>query len=139
MTFWLIFALVCVVMFWYGLEFSETSGRTLLRRILKASRYAGVIVLFVLAGFLAILLHGWALSVLWGWFVVPIFKVPQLTIPLAIGIVTTVQLVVRQDYSAAIALYRDAPVGDSVARFVSDALLGPVSAVGFGWVVTQFL
>lgn len=33
----------------------------------------------------AYILHGWVISLIWGWFVVPIFHVPEINIATAIG------------------------------------------------------
>jgi len=35
---------------------------------------------------LLIVIQGWVISTLWGWFIVPTFGLPELTIPIAMGI-----------------------------------------------------
>lgn len=40
----------------------------------------------LLLSVLSTILHGWVLSILWGWFIVPTFSAPPLSIPLAVGI-----------------------------------------------------
>ena len=42
----------------------------------------GGVGLFILGS----ILRGWVLSILWGWFVVPVFSLPNLTVVQAIGI-----------------------------------------------------
>jgi hypothetical protein len=41
---------------------------------------------FILVLFLSACLEGWVISLLWGWFMVPTFGLPSLSIPLALGI-----------------------------------------------------
>lgn len=42
------------------------------------------------------ILNGWALTILWGWFVVPIFGLPALSISSAIGLGLVVNLLTYQ-------------------------------------------
>ncbi len=50
---------------------------------MKKFGYATIILCALIVG---ILLRGWVLCVLWGWFVVPFFNLPPLTMPMAIGL-----------------------------------------------------
>jgi len=45
---------------------------------------AGIIVLIMIP--LIAILQGWVLTVLWGWFIVPTFRAPELSIAVAIGL-----------------------------------------------------
>lgn len=38
------------------------------------------------------ILHGWVLTILWGWFVVPVFRVSELSIAAAIGLTITIAM-----------------------------------------------
>jgi hypothetical protein len=49
-------------------------------------------VLLVLTWPLALVVDGWALKILWAWFIVPVFHLPYLTIGQAIGIACVVGL-----------------------------------------------
>lgn len=78
--------------------------------------------------------YGWALSVLWGWFVVPTFNLPQLSVPVAIGLTMTARLLMPTSYAQ----------GDTKANSPSDffgIMLGSLAViptmVGFGWVIKQ--
>lgn len=42
------------------------------------------------------ILNGWVLSILWGWFLVPIFGLPPLSIPQAIGVYLVVGFLTKQ-------------------------------------------
>lgn len=43
-----------------------------------------ILFLFVITVAGGFIMNGWVLSVLWGWFVVPLFNIAPLTIPYAI-------------------------------------------------------
>lgn len=81
--------------------------------------------------------RGWVLSVLWGWFVGPLFGAPPLTIPFAIGLSLIVGFLTSH--------YRREPKVESnewwepMAEQTAWAALHPTIALGFGWVVAQFL
>lgn len=47
--------------------------------------------LFVLYYILAIVIYGFTLSVLWGWFIVPVFEAPEITIIQSVGLSLTVK------------------------------------------------
>lgn len=74
---------------------------------------------------------GLTLSVLWGWFAVPAFGLPALSIPFAIG-------------TALIAgfLARDLNVKREESSFgvgVASSFVGPVFVLLIGWIVTWFV
>jgi hypothetical protein len=51
--------------------------------------------LFIVAGFIALGLvwavwSGYVLAMLWGWFVIPVFKAPTLTLPVATGLIVLI-------------------------------------------------
>ena len=49
-------------------------------------KYVGYTAVFFIVITINALMHGYALSVLWQWFIVPVFGVGSITIPLAIGL-----------------------------------------------------
>lgn len=78
------------------------------------------------------ILRGYVLSVLWGWFVVPTFGLPALSIPIAIGIsmilaFTTHQISVKKEEDK------------SVGTQFSNIILHPLLVLGIGWIVTLFI
>jgi hypothetical protein len=79
----------------------------------------------VLVG-LALLWHGYALSVLWGWFVVPTFGAPSLTIPQAIGFA-----IVAGMFKAGIATTKH----DHWWEGPLNIALLPALSLGFGWLL----
>ncbi len=79
----------------------------------------------------AVVLNGLAASVLWGWFAVPIFGVPPITIPEAIGLSMLIGMFVSQ--------VRDQT--DDNAEFwvrLAVCFARPAVAVGVGWIILQF-
>lgn len=83
---------------------------------------------------LSVIWDGYVLSVLWGWFAVPAFGLPALSVPMAIG----VSLVV-----AAMTNHRTGKEAkDDEAGFVAIltfALLKPTVALLLGWIVKSFV
>lgn len=80
--------------------------------------------------------NGYALSVLWSWFVVPTFEVRPLSVPAAIGIAAVVGYLTHQ-----VDDYTDKEKTRS-QRFLEAIIIGlarPAFALAFGWVVYQFM
>jgi hypothetical protein len=78
-------------------------------------------------------LRGWVLSILWGWFIVPL-GFPALTIPAAIGLAIVISLLVPQDFSEPSEEDKQ-HFGKVLRRFA----LQPFYALLGGWIVRQFL
>ena len=76
------------------------------------------------------IMRGYVLSILWGWFVVPIFGVPQIGIAQAIGVAMVVSLMTHQ--------YVPQKEKDRWMPVIT-ALLTPVFALAIGWIVKQWL
>ena len=82
------------------------------------------------------LMNGWALSTLWGWFIVPLFGVPSLTIAQAIGVAITVSTFKTTSIKSP---DKDE---DSFTLFAKSFLLvitTPLMSVGLGRIVLQFV
>ena len=79
--------------------------------------------------------RGYVFSVLWGWFIVPTFALPALSIPLAIGIAMVVSFLTYQFHHNK----DDRKTGDKVAAAVGTIILYPLLTLGIGWVVLQFI
>lgn len=81
--------------------------------------------------------RGWALTILWGWFAVPLFEVPELSIPFGIGLSLLVGFLTTH--------YEEPP--DREGKEWWEPLLGqtfhalflPTFALLVGWVVVQFI
>ena len=102
---------------------------------------AGLAVIGAIIGIPALLalssiFDGYALKVLWGWFVVPTFGLPQLSIPAAIGIAIVVGYLTKEG--------NDCKKEEKSARekfFYACvvAVLKPSFALFFGWIVQKFM
>ena len=80
---------------------------------------------------------GYALSVLWGWFVVPTFNMDPISIPVAIGLAIVVSYLTNHTDSS------QENNGDTfsgiLAKLTGRALFKPTMALLVGWVVTFFI
>ena len=85
----------------------------------------GIVVLVVLE----VLLTGFAFSVLWGWFVVPL-GVAALGVAHAIGLGMVVRFLTHQDTAS--------NEGDFSTK-ITAAFLRPILALVFGYIVLQFM
>lgn len=80
--------------------------------------------------------NGYALKVLWGWFIVPIFHLPQLSIPSAIGIALVVGYLTKQTNDCE---EKERSGGEKFSRAVLEAILRPSLALLVGWIVQKFM
>lgn len=89
--------------------------------------------LFMVSAIAAALIvyRGWVFSILWGWFAVPVFALPAISIPAAIGIAAIVSLLTS--HTAA-----ESKDGDRWSKFVG-VLLGPAMVLLVGWIAKQYL
>ena len=88
-------------------------------------------------GFIALLplivfLNGWAASVLWKWFVVPVFDLPLLGVMEAVGIALVV-------YAFTPTRYNEEDSNDEPAKKIFVGITLPILLVGIGWIYTLFL
>jgi len=92
----------------------------------------------IILGFIALVVlssiwSGFVLSIVWEWFMVPAFHLPQLSVALAIGISLTIRMVVAQ-------YYEDSKDADKeVTKAISSAIVYPLIVLIFGYVVHQFV
>lgn len=98
----------------------------------------------VVAGFFAMLAlsvawSGYALSILWGWFMVPTLSLPAISIPAAIGLSLVAHLVSHQDQSR---LAKEPATGSwwmNAAGQWATILLIPAVSLLIGWIVKGYL
>ncbi len=86
---------------------------------------------------LSSIFNGYALKVLWGWFIVPIFHLPQLTIPSAIGIALVVGYLTKQTNDCKKEKERSG--GEAFFHLIALAILQPSVALFMGWIVQKFM
>lgn len=99
------------------------------------SSYNLVMLLTIPLVIVGLFINGWAISTMWGWFVVPIFALPSLTIAQAVGVSCLLSLL--KPSSSDRRESRDTI--EIIGNMISEALFVPVIAVGFAWIVTLFL
>jgi hypothetical protein len=80
-------------------------------------------------------LNGWALSIMWGWFMVPALGLPPLSIPSALGIALIVSMLTHQDREKS----DKEPSTKEVVIAVLIPLLRPLIFLAFGWIYLQFM
>jgi hypothetical protein len=78
------------------------------------------------------MLNGWVLTMLWGWFVSPLFGLPPLSIPQAIGLCLVVSMMVGTSRASK----------DSDKDWTNLLAVGvgtPLLVLAMGWIVAGFL
>lgn len=76
----------------------------------------------------ASVMNGLVLSVLWGWFVVPVFNAPHLSIASAIGLSLVVSYLTHRTGTAS---------GEKVGmgKLIGNSILYPLIALFLGWII----
>ena len=89
--------------------------------------------LFVMLLFtVGIILKGWVLSILWGWFVAPVFHLPQLSVVVAIGVSLALSYTIN-----GMSARKSAP--NNAGEDVITLLIGPLFVLFIGWIIHQFM
>ena len=79
--------------------------------------------------------RGYVFSILWGWFAVPVFGLPTLSIAAAIGIAMLISFLVYQPQH-----YEDTRSDyQKIASAIGVVIFYPALVLLVGWVVTLFL
>ena len=109
---------------------------------MTAGAVLGRVVSVVFLMIFASIFNGYVLSVLWGWFVVPTFAAPTLGVVPAIGIALVVGYMTHQMRDK---IFRDEDKKEEpkfrqiMARGTAFAILKPLNALFFGWIVHLFM
>jgi hypothetical protein len=99
-------------------------------------KFVGFFVLFIGLMFLSTIFNAWVLVILWGWFVVPTFGLPVLTIVKAVGISLVVKFMTYKSTSSD---DEDAGPWKKFLYACSLAIVYPLCALGVGYVVHLFM
>jgi len=89
----------------------------------------GSIGLFSLILSFSVLVNGWALWLLWGWFMVPLLSLPSLTLAQSIGVGMAVSY----------ATYSYVPSKENDKGLFAVVIVRPLVAVLLGLIVKQFI
>ena len=98
--------------------------------------FSGIFVVGLLL-FLSSIFNGYVLSVLWGWFVVPTFGVPKLSVTAAIGIALVVSYITDRKDSNEKEDKR--PFGEILREGLTEAIAKSLFVLFFGWIVHLFM
>ncbi|OGL32324.1 hypothetical protein A3F64_03165 [Candidatus Saccharibacteria bacterium RIFCSPHIGHO2_12_FULL_42_8] len=83
------------------------------------------------------ILNGWVLSILWGWFVVPTFDAPDISVVQAIGLALVVRFLT---HSRSIEESDDSmSKEEKLQKAAIVAIASPLFALFFGWIVHFFM
>lgn len=96
----------------------------------------GTIAILGLALIAGTAMNGWGLSMLWGWFIVPIFKAPPLSTVQAIGVAMVISFLTSDLQSET---YKSKDFADLIGIFAGKAIVYPVIVVAIGWLVSGLL
>jgi len=96
----------------------------------------GIMALFVIVIPASIIMNGWVLSIMWKWFVVPLFHLPELTIAYAVGISMVISLF--KDKSS-VTQNNEKSLSEKIISAFTYAFIVPLLSLGFGWIVLQFI
>ena len=91
-------------------------------------------IMFIVTPLVAII-QGWVLTVLWSWFVVPTFRLPELSIPVAIGLSLIVGMFKGYNNPEKT---ENEDVYVKVTKVVM-LFVGPFIVLFLGWIVTLFM
>lgn len=95
----------------------------------------GYTVAFLVAMILSSLINGYGLSVIWSWFMVTIFGLPELTIPAAIGVSLVVSFLTYNESSESNGKGVLELLGEMLAKAIGKTL----GIILVGWIVVQFM
>ena len=96
-------------------------------------RFIGAVVLMAFSS----IFNGYALSVLWGWFMVPTFGLPELSVAPAIGIALVVGYLTKQYNNSK--TKKNESFGKELLKSALTAILKPSFALLFGYIVHLFM
>ena len=96
----------------------------------------GLFVFVVIATIIGSIVGGYVLSIMWGWFVVPLFNLPPLSVPYAIGISLVVSFLTQPNYKSS--PDKEKAISKVIAEIVV-GMFSPLMYLGIGWVVLQFV
>lgn len=99
-------------------------------------KYVGYIATFIVITFLSVIYSGYALTVLWEWFVVPTFNLPILSIPTAVGLAIIVAYLARDIETSS---SKDRSASDAFGEYAFKSFIKPTFALFFGWIALLFV
>lgn len=81
-------------------------------------------------------MNGWVLSILWGWFISPIFNVPNISVLAAIGLSLVAGMLTTSNSSDG---EKRKDTTDLIATVLSRAVISPLLTLFIGYIVNVFI
>ena len=85
---------------------------------------------------LSSVLNGFVLTILWKWFMIPVFSLPAINVPQAIGISMLISFLTHQQNGNK---KEDKEQFELWVSLLFNALLNPLLVLGIAWIVQLFL
>ena len=82
--------------------------------------------------------RGYVLSILWGWFVSPVFHIAQISIALAIGLSLVIGMFTYQSSSSESKDKKES-AGEAVLKALAVAFLSPLFVLALGAIIHAFV
>jgi hypothetical protein len=80
------------------------------------------------------LLKGWVFTILWAWFIYPVFDVPELLLLPAMGLSVVIGYISPKSDSKEFTGFSNV-----LGRYITSAFIMPFMYLGIGWIVTLFM
>ena len=87
----------------------------------------------------AIFAHGYTISTLWSWFIVPLFYVPEIGILQAAAIMIFVNYFVAKPDADIDVLSSKLSLNDYMAKVLSNVVMKPLIALLAGWILKELI
>jgi hypothetical protein len=97
----------------------------------------GLLTAVILMVITSTIVNGWALSLLWAWFVVPIFELPTLSLMQAIGIAMLINFSTSNLAKEKIQVEKGWT--DIIGHYLGGAIGYSVITVFFGWIISNLM
>ncbi len=99
----------------------------------------GIIILFVFMMGYSIVVGGYVISILWAWFITPIFAIPVPAIIACSGLAVFTSYITGVASNSAVAAAKRKDEGSDSSYMVIVGLIHPWMVLGLGWLIHQFV
>lgn len=86
---------------------------------------------------IGVIMGGYVLSVMWGWFIVPVFDAPPLSVPVAIGVALVIGYLT--DHTRTIAKEKNKGIEEAVEELVVWSIIQPLAYLVLGYIIHLFV
>lgn len=96
----------------------------------------GLLIFEVGSVIVASIMNGWVMSILWSWFIVPLFGLPLLSIPQSIGFALVIGILTKNQTNSN---SKDKDTSTLVAEIIGYGVFSPLLFLFMGWIIKLFL